>query len=45
MFILFYYTIEYGEGENRNEYRQSGALCYPDDWDEFMEVLLKYYYN
>ena len=45
MFILFYYTIEYGEGENYKEYQQNGALCYPDDWDEFVEILLKYYYN
>ena len=39
MFTLFNYKIEFGDGE---VYRTSGALCYPDDWEIFIEKLTEY---
>lgn len=41
MRLLFEYDIRFG-GER---YKQDGALCYPDGWDEFIEFLREYYYG
>ena len=45
MFIKFYYVVRFGDSDNYKEYLETGALCYPDDWEEFVDTLLKYYYN
>ncbi len=42
MEILFMYEIWFGNDEYYEEYRQNGALCYPDGWDAFVENLLAY---
>lgn len=39
MYRLFDYKIEFEDGE---VYRTSGALCYPDDWEMFIEKLMGY---
>lgn len=38
MAVLFRYDLWYGE----EKYREDGALCYPDGWDEFIETLMSY---
>ena len=42
MYILFNYRITYSEDETEKVYRTDGALCYPDDWQEFLEKLMEY---
>lgn len=38
MAVLFRYDLWYGE----EKYKEDGALCYPDGWDEFIETLMAY---
>ncbi len=38
MAVLFRYELWYGE----EKYKEDGALCYPDGWDEFIEALMAY---
>ena len=42
MLVLFRYEIWYGDSEDYEEYRETGALCYPEGWDDFVESLLGY---
>lgn len=42
MFILFHYSVTYSEGETEKVYRTDGALCYPEDWEEFLAKLMEY---
>ena len=39
MYGLFSYEIKFGEDE---EYSQTGALCYPDGWEEFLDMLIEH---
>lgn len=42
MFIMFTYDIAFGDSDDYKEYRESGALCYPDGWSEFIKTLMEY---
>lgn len=42
MYMLFSYKVKYSVDEKNMEYRTSGALCYPDRWEEFIEKLMEY---
>ena len=42
MLILFSYEICFDDNGHYKDYKESGALCYPDGWNDFIEYLLTY---
>ena len=42
MYVLFSYDICFDDNGHYEDYKESGALCYPDGWNEFIEYLLAY---
>lgn len=42
MYTLFRFKLEFEDSEGSGKYSESGALCYPDGWDEFIDKLMEY---